>query len=400
MVSVQGLAYLSQLVIARLVGPADFGTVRTVEATLSIGLVMASAGMPSLAVKCIPEVQEPLVRGRLLGRLITIAVGASVICATLISLSAGTWDPVRAPYLRQLVWVIGLTAASRTCLNYFQGTKQIHRVSAYSIGLSALSLVVIVFAVWTGGLRGWILGRYLSEALFLGFSLMAVWDVLGFRGELPERFALRGLLTLGGAVAVSLLVRTAQDNAGLLAIGWSRRPAAEVGYYGVSTLLMLALMIVPGALGNLALPRIVERVTDPEEVGRFFRRLNRWGLLASVPVAGLCLLVAPLAIRLLLPAYTGAIPIIEVLLLVVPLRVLVSMAGTLLLAYGLAGLSLVNNLATLIVSAGLYFWLVPRYGGIGAAWGTLLSEALGAALYTLAAFAQLKRLSRQGPAAD
>ena len=51
LVAVQGGTFIAQFAIARILTPAAFGVVRTVEATLGLALVLASAGLPSLAIK-------------------------------------------------------------------------------------------------------------------------------------------------------------------------------------------------------------------------------------------------------------------------------------------------------------------------------------------------------------
>jgi O-antigen/teichoic acid export membrane protein len=51
--AIQGTAYVTQLVLARMLGPRDFGIVRSVEAVIAIVLVFGAAGMPSLAIKSI-----------------------------------------------------------------------------------------------------------------------------------------------------------------------------------------------------------------------------------------------------------------------------------------------------------------------------------------------------------
>ena len=70
LISIQGAAYIVQFAIARLVSPASFGVVRTVEATFSLALVIASAGLPSLAIKSVAAMQTEAQRGRLLRRLL------------------------------------------------------------------------------------------------------------------------------------------------------------------------------------------------------------------------------------------------------------------------------------------------------------------------------------------
>ena len=172
---VQGLTYLSQLFIAGLMGPADFGVVRSTEVTLSIFTLIGAIGMPSIAVKSIAEINNPSLRGVLLGRLLKMAAIAGFVTSSLAAATASLWlpDPAR-PYFTALVWIIGIAALSRTCINYFQGIKLFRLVSGLNVTLSILSLVTLMTLVARYGLRGWVAGRYAGELLFVCGGVLMV----------------------------------------------------------------------------------------------------------------------------------------------------------------------------------------------------------------------------------
>ena len=178
--SVQGTAYLAQLAIARMVGPAEFGVVRTVEAVLNVTLIAASLGAPMLAVTITAALPTSAEQGCMLGRLLTLCIFGGLVTAAGLTLAAPLFGPSVQGYLQALAWLLCLTSCGRTCLNYFLGRKEVHRLALYSVGLAALSLVLVVGAVWLGGLRGWVVGRYFSEVLFLGFMVLAVGRTLRF----------------------------------------------------------------------------------------------------------------------------------------------------------------------------------------------------------------------------
>jgi len=379
--SVQGVSYLAQLAIARRTGPGDFAIVRTVEAVLSTVLVLASLGMPMLAVTKVAGLHESVDQGRMLGALTTVSLVGAAVTASLTALAAPLFPPAVCTYLRALCWVICLTACSRTCIGYFQGRKWIRRMAGYTVGLAAVSLVVVVGAVWVAGLDGWVVGRYVSEAGLLGFLLVALRQELRVRGPLPGGHAYLPLVMAGFGIAISLLVRTAADNAGLLLLNFVGAPAEAVGHFGLTNLVVLGLLIVPISIGSVALPRIVQRMADP----RALRVLIQWvtiGALASG--TGLACAAALAASRLIgtfLPAYRDAVPILLIMVGAVPFRTLSALAGMILVAHDQVRATVLINVVglTAIVAAGL--WLLPRYGASGAAWATLVGEVVAAGLY-------------------
>jgi len=89
--------------------------------------------------------------------------------------------------------------------------------------------------------------------------------------------------------------------------------------------------------------------------------------------------------------YSGAEPFVRILSAGLPLRALVLCAGSAILARGRPGL----NLSLLVISGALNIFLnlflVKAIGAVGAAWATLATEAISAAMGTLAVVVLLRR---------
>ena len=386
-VFLQGLAYMSQLFIAKMISPGDFGIVRNVEAALSVMAVIASVGMPSLAVKSVAEVAEPEVRERLIGRLIQVTIFASVLVALTVSLVTRLvlGGGALSIYLSITIWIVGLTACSRTCFNYFQGIKQVQQISLYIAAVSIVALFAMTISVWIAGLQGWVVGRYIGEGLFLALAVIAIRKRLRFGGALPDVYSYSRLMLLGSAVALSLLVRTALDNSAVLSLYWLGATREEVGYYGLGTLLIFAFLILPGAIASLAVPRFAEQRHDPARIRYLFLRTVKWSFAVMLSVSFLGILFIPTLIEILLPQYVPAIPVINMLLLTVPLRTIGMISGSVFLVYNRNIETSIINTVLLSAAIGLYVFLVPRFGASGAAWSTLLVEGLGMVGYIIRA---------------
>ena len=392
--AIQGTTYAAQLIMARMLGPHDFGVVRSVEAIVAIALVFGSAGMPSLAIKSIAEAAEEGTRGRVLQRLLTLAIAVGILTALVTAAISGLFfDATTTDFARALVWLVPISAIARTALNYHQGVKSVHRVALLAAVMSVVSLILTVVLVDGWRLTGWIGARYLSEALLAGTMLWTVRRVLTARMSAPAEFSYGSLLHLGIAIAASLLVRTGVDNLGVLAMGYVGVARSDIGYFGVASLIASALLLVPGALSNLSLPAIIESFGVRRRVERTAMKLLLAGLAFSLPLVAVLMWLAPVLARVFAPAYLPGIPIIRILMLAVPLRAATSTAGAVLLAAGRVHSTLVINLLTLAVGFAALGLLVPAHGATGAAIATVVMETCS----TLAAVGWAVRAVRLGP---
>ena len=378
--------------MAHLVGPEEFAVVRTVEATLNVLLIAASLGMPLLAVKTIAELPDEQAQGRMLGTLLVVSLLGGLVTAALASIAAGVLDPISAGYLRELSWVMALSACSRTCLNYFQGRREVHRMSRYTVILSLISLAVLILAVRAAGLSGWVIGRYVTEAVFLWLLVWRVGPALSFSGRMPGNNSLRSLLTAGGGIATSLLVRTAADNTGLYVLTFAGFPAATVGYFGLSSLVLIALSIVPASIVSIALSRIVSRLADPAALRWFLRRVAIWSLAIAVGLAGAAGLLARPAVTFFFPSYEPAVPLLWLLLAVVPFRALSGLAGIVLVACDRVRLTVWVNVFTLVVTIAGAAQATSVWGAAGTATAVVVAEVITAVIYVTIAWTNLPRL--------
>jgi O-antigen/teichoic acid export membrane protein len=352
-------------------------------------LVVASLGMPMLAVTTIAAMRDEQAQGRMLGTLLAVCVAGGLATAAVASLAGGVLAPPAPFYLRALAGILVLSACSRTVLNYFVGRQQVHRVASYSVLLSLFSLGTVVAAVYTAGLSGWVGGRYLSEILFLILLLRAVGPNLRLSGALPGGQGIGILLSAGAGIAVSLLVRTAADNAGIFLLAFGGASPTTTGYFALASLALLGLLIVPTSIGSVALPKIVARLPDPATVHPFVRRVAIGSLALSLLLAGATALLARPVIELVYPAYRDAVPVIWILLLAVPFRALSSLSGMVLVACNRVRLTVWTNVLALLVTVLAGAAAAPRWGAAGVASAVVAGEVIGAIAYVIAAWRSL-----------
>ncbi|HEU4559530.1 MAG TPA: oligosaccharide flippase family protein [Longimicrobium sp.] len=386
---VQGLAYLSQLVVAGLVGPAQFGIVRNVEAVVSLLLLAGCVGMPTLVLREAAATPAEA-RAALLRRVLVVCVVGGALAAASALLLRGAVVPGAGPYLAWLAWTVVLSGTSRTLANWFLGLRRTREAALLSVVTAAVSLAAVAGLTGALGLRGWVAGRFAGEALGAAALLWALRHTLreggGGGGAAPGYGA---LVPHGAMLALGLMARAAVDHGGVLALGVWHAPRDVVGYFGIGTLVVTALMVFPGALGNLLVPRFAARAGDPG-LRRDFARTMRLALLAVVPATAAAALLSGPAVSMLFPGYREAVPLLLVLLLGLPARTAQSLSGALLLAFNRNHWALGFNCAMLAASWLLFLWAVPRHGAVGAAWVMAGVEFLGVALFATGAVLTLR----------
>jgi O-antigen/teichoic acid export membrane protein len=385
-VAVQGAAYIFQVIVAALLLPEDFGVVRSVDAVLALLVILGSIGMPSLAVKCLAEVDDVEQRGALLVRLILIAAGTSLGVASAAwifapSLVSGT----AVFYLQRLVWIIPLAACARTTLNYYQGTRQIPVYSVLSASVATAVLPLALLAVAVGGLSGWIWARYGTEAATLVVALLPVAGALRGRGRLGAVYSFRRLTRVGGVLGLSLLTRTGLDSLGTLALIAIGTSTTQIGYYGVGVLAVMGLLILPSCVGSIALPRFARAFSDPATLRSTFYRTVGVCLMLTLPLSALGIVSAPLLVLHFFPSYGASIPIIQILLMTVWARAVTMASGTFLVAADQGDATLIVNLLILSAGAIAMLSITPHFGIAGAAYTTVGVEFASAVIYVLLA---------------
>jgi O-antigen/teichoic acid export membrane protein len=392
LVSIQGAAYIVQFAIARLVTPGDFGIVRTVESAFSLALVVASAGLPSLAIKSVAMMETQALQGRLLRRLVSLVMVTSLVTAVIVSAGAPLFvSPAAARWLSIFIFALIPVAVARTCTNFFQALGIVKRVSIVVASGSAVGVVTVVFLVARYGLTGWIAGRYVAECLLAVVALLLCLPYLRSTDILPSSVRRRALLMEGGAVSSSLLVRSAIDNVPVLSLGWFAIAATDIGYFGLGSIIAGALLLIPAAMNSLAISRLVASLRAGHDAARrLFTRLQLAAALMTVP-AMLALMVAlPPLVERVAPRYSPGIGVLRALVAVVPLRGMTTTSGGLLLAAGRISLGLWFNIATLMVCLAALAVLVPRYGVTGAASAIIFAEATSALLFCAGALRSIE----------
>jgi O-antigen/teichoic acid export membrane protein len=156
------------------------------------------------------------------------------------------------------------------------------------------------------------------------------------------------------------------------------RGATEVGWYRSPVLVLEGLTLVPRILGYALIPTMAAwAVTRPEGVAELYRRGSKYLLLAGLPIGAFGLLESDRFVALVFgPTYAPSVAAARILLPAATFMFLSNFGETALACVNRWGTIVAVSTMALVVNVALNLGLIPRLGFVGAAWATLVTEAL------------------------
>ena len=380
------LGFLTTPILTRGLGVTAFGLFARHSVTAVIAAEAAEMGLQATASRALVARELPfgaMVRAKAI-------LTAIVVLACLAGIP---WGPVFVPLVLFFVlagWSELLGVALRTrghrlresalilCLRIF-GVALVWVALGRGLGLVGVSWALVASAVPSIALGAWLLrGTEGPRPLPLDPGIAAV-----LRASAP-------LAVNGGLALLSLRVE-------MLAV-WYFHGDRETGLFVTALRVVEFLNLVPSAVGAGAMPALTrEALSGAGDAVR--RRTVATVAFLGAPAAAGAALVAPGLLSLIFGTdYAEAAPSLRVLALAVLPLFLNGILVSALIATG-RGEWLPRLTAVRVgLAAALAFLLVPRFGGLGAAWGFMASEMALLTLTTRACAAAGFRVSVVSPA--
>jgi O-antigen/teichoic acid export membrane protein len=372
--------------LARMLGPAEFGSFTAVLSIMSIVSCLAGSGAGLLLVRDSVGTDS---RAGLVGRALKLVLATAV---PLIAAAAGLallllpgstpWAPVVAVAVAEIL----LVPLTDIAMRLYQGLGLFSQMALVSAAPQLTRLLLLAVA-WDGSLdaAGWsllyLLATALSCALVWGRAMHALgaprWDLAGAREIARGGFPL---------AASNLAMRATVDADKSLIARWVG--TADTGHYAAAHRFVdLALIPVVAAV-EATLPRLFEAARRGRaEVLSLGLRAARLPMLFSFVAAAGLYFGAPLLPWLLGADYAAAVPALQAFALLPPLASARLLARNAL--YGAGAISLAGGieLTGAVIAVGLGVLLIPPFGWPGA----LAAKIAGEALLLVATLAVLRR---------
>lgn len=346
----QLIDFFSIIILARLVGPKDFGLVATAAVIIVSIRPLISQGM-GVAITQREEIENE--------HLDTV-FWSSLLCGCLLALglvaSAHWWSTVFSepdlatilPWLSVNIVLVSLTTVQESILR-----RQLN-FKVYAIRASTGKLI--------GGIIGVVMafngfGVWSLVARFLITSLVSVFLLWGL-SEWRPRFAFstkhfRELFSFGLQIMVNEFVVFVNRQSDNFLIGYFLG-ATALGYYSAAYKLMsIVFQLVSRTVGQVGMPTFARLQNDKERLWKAFYSISQLTALIVFPVfLGMLVLVPEIITSLLGKQWIQSTPVLQILLLIGIVQCLLSPVVSILVGAGKPGLRLklqiVDSTANLI----------------------------------------------------
>lgn len=384
----RGLHALSQILLARLLGPELFGLYALGWTILRLAGAFAPLGLDKGVIRFAAgfwRKDSASFKG-VVWRSLVAALLAGVLVGAVIFLAA-PWvevafqKPGLAPILRLFAFVFPFLAGMKVLVATTEITQRMQfGIYAEEFSQPVANVLLVVLFYWLG----WQLLGAAAAAVcsFVLALVVAGYYVLRLFPELRTTPA-KAAVSFQSLVAYSLPTALAAVFTSLT--GWTDRlfigyyrPAAEVGVYQALSQSALLYALSLRAINAIFAPMIAHLYQNDEmaQLNHLFKISAKWGLYISLPVF-LTIVFAPTALMIVVfgQEYAGgALPLV-VLSIGQIVNVATGSVGYVLLMTGREKQWMTIAVGALLLNVSLNWLLVPRWGLVGAAGASAVSTS-------------------------
>lgn len=394
----KALSMLVQILLTRVLGPAQYGLYVLGQNVASVGRMFADLGLRQGAIRYgsihyededEKRLAETIVTSVLLSAASGLAMAAFVYAFADPLARVAFDDPDLASVIRLFAFSIPFFILLELAAAYFQAFKLIDRQQLLQNALRPVANLALVGGAFllgfrlTGAVGAFVLTGVVSSAV--GFLLLfgphdaplSIDDLTGLRasGRRLLAFSLPMML-----IAMSFHLATRTDRLMLGILGTSE----SVGIYNVAAMVAMQFSLVVSSLIAIFKPIVadVSASGDTERIPELYNTVKKW---ASYGTLGVFVVVAFFAEPILLvfgSEFTEARVVLYVLPLMYVSGALFGPCGALLTMTGREKIEVVNGLLLVTLNVVLNYLLIPIYGVLGAAIAVVVAGVLTNAVQT------------------
>lgn len=380
------LNMLSQVAVARLLGPGAYGLYSIAWNLLNLSGQLVALGLPSGVIRFAPRYRsgdKPAFRTLLLKSIGWAVLSSLMIGGALFWMATPLSNLFRKPELVPLLRIVAAAfPLAAVMLTVSAATRISHRIE-FSVGIEDIAqpvvdLVLILLIYFIGGrLLGFMLAGVISYGCAVAYGLYALGrlfpEVLDRRLNWTAYPSSRELLRFSLPTAAAGMFAVLVIRVDRLIVAYLL-PASDVGVYQAASQFSIIFAMIISAVGVIFAPMASDLFhrQQTERLQEVFRVSTKWMLYLSIPPF-LVTAFAPREVMVVLfgaQYAAGAAPLL--ILSLARLAHAASGSGNdLLVMAGKQNQWFVVSSSMLILNVALSFWWVPRWGLNGAALATL-----------------------------
>ncbi len=384
-----GSSGLLMVLLARLLGPDEYGLLFLAIAVFSAVGIASKLGLAKSGARYVSEYKERspeqlphIFRTSFTYNLVAIAVVATAMAMGYRYIAAFLDEPDLAPLLLLGIVYISFEALTTYVRLMLQGLEEIQfSATLYAIDRSCRFVFAIGFVVLGFGALGALVGYILSFAIVATVGLGSLY-VRYYRNHDTADSIESGLRRRIAEYSVPL---TATSTANIIdkqvdtiLIGFFLSPVA-VSYYVLSKQIVQFVETPITALGFTLSPTFGAQKADDnvEQAARLYERSLFHSLLFYVPVGmGIALVAEPTLEIVFGEEYLGAVPVLQVLAFYAVLQSITRLTSNGLDYLGRARARAIVKGTTAALNAALNIVLIPTVGVVGAAVATVITYSI------------------------
>ena len=376
-VSMVGVLFVG-ILVGRYLGPEKYGLMNYVISFVALFEILSEFGLGNIEIRELAK--KPESRDAIMGTCFALRVAFAVLAYILL------WGAVvvteNDAYTRNVIGIYGLylfAVPFNVARNYFTSIVKNEYVVKSQIARTILGALIKIILLWQKMSLTWFI-----LATGFDFYLLAAGYVQAYRTQVGRfrdwRFDSRRIpfllaesfpLLLSGAAVViyqridQVMIKHLVSKEG-------------VGYFATAGMFLNVVLFLPTVLVQTVAPMLVQlRQKDIAAYRKKAEEVTGGVIWLSVLMALAVTGAAPWMIGWTYGAkYAAAIPILQVLIWKTVGMALSTASGYLIVIEGIQKLTVLRNLIGCVACVGLNWFLLPRWGVMGAAWATLITVVL------------------------
>jgi len=385
------LTLVFQWTQARYLGASGVGIIGVGIAVTGLVSVLTLFGFQRSLVKFIPHYIELGDPGRAKGTIISALAmfGALSLAAVAILLGSAEFlaqdvfnEPDLEPVLRILTFAMPFTGLTLLLVAVAQAFKRVeHNAVIVNIAKPTLKIILLLVLASSFARTPTTVAYAILIAAVAGaiIAVVSVWRLKPTQAIIREKpvFNVRELWSFSWPLLLTMFVNRSEGQVGMLMIG-SFSTSAEAGIFKIGVRVTVLMTVFLTALNTIFAPIIAElnAKSNLREVENLFRTVTKWAFSFSLPVFLFLVALAPEIMSIFGAGFIQGAPVLYILALSQLIFVVTGPVGWIITMTGHTRLNLINACLALASTALIDFFLVPIYGGFGAAIGQATSRIL------------------------
>jgi len=267
----------------------------------------------------------------------------------------------------------------------FLGKDEIRRASIMNAGPTLLTLVFTIVFVFFFHMNvpGAFLAIFLANLItfFFTYRIIVVEYKYNFTWKYHEAI-MKSMIKLGLVNALAIFVMQLNYRLDVLMLK-KLSMLEQVGYYSLAMQIAEQLWHIPYAIEAIVLSRSANS-QDDEQMHKAVASIFRVSLLIGLAAGVLIFFLAPVLVPLIFGKdFINSVTMIQVVLPGILLLVGFRILNSRLTGMGKPQIAIYTFVPALILNFALNLFLIPKFGGIGAAWATNASYAAGSLIFVV-----------------